>query len=247
MGTRRGDRVIARLAERLQQTFRGEDVVGRWGGEEFLLGMYGMSQRDAQLRLEQTLAHFAAETFQGPDDAAFQVSFSGGIAEFPTDGEDLATLYQAADAALYRAKEGGRRRICRAAASEDLVDSFDVILVEDDDTLAGLLQHALETRGFRSHRFEGGHQALEALSGPRPRVHGKLLILDVDLPGIDGISLLRRLANDGVTRRSRALMLTARSGEGEVVEALKLGAIDHVAKPFSIPVLMERVRRALAE
>ena len=62
---------------------------------------------------------------------------------------------------------------------------------------------------------------------------------------MDGLSLLRKLARDGVTRRTRVLMLTARSAESEVVKALELGAFDHVPKPFSVSELIHRVRRAL--
>lgn len=75
----------------------------------------------------------------------------------------------------------------------------------------------------------------------RPRV----LLLDVDLPGVDGISVLRRLMRNGVGGHTRVIMLTARAGEPEVLEALKESAFDHIAKPFSVPVLVERLPRAL--
>jgi DNA-binding response OmpR family regulator len=67
----------------------------------------------------------------------------------------------------------------------------------------------------------------------------------VDLPGRDGFTVLRALAADGVAARSHVVMLTVRAGEVEVVKALEMGAADHVAKPFSIQVLMRRVQRAL--
>jgi DNA-binding response OmpR family regulator len=59
--------------------------------------------------------------------------------------------------------------------------------------------------------------------------------------------VLRALARDRVLERTRVVMLTVRAGEREVLDALELGATDHVAKPFSIPVLVQRVRRALRE
>jgi DNA-binding response OmpR family regulator len=62
---------------------------------------------------------------------------------------------------------------------------------------------------------------------------------------MDGLAVLRRLARDGVLGRTRVIMLTAHSGEAEVVEALELGACDHVSKPFSVPILIQRIRRAL--
>lgn len=57
--------------------------------------------------------------------------------------------------------------------------------------------------------------------------------------------MLRTLRERGVLARMQVIMLTARGAEGEVLEALQAGAIDHVTKPFSVPVLMQRVRRAL--
>ena len=69
--------------------------------------------------------------------------------------------------------------------------------------------------------------------------------MDVGLPSVDGLSVFRALARNGVAQRTRVIMLTARSAEAEVLTALKLGAFDHVAKPFSLSVLMQRVQRAL--
>ena len=65
------------------------------------------------------------------------------------------------------------------------------------------------------------------------------------LPGLDGLSVLRHLGRLGKLETSRVVMLTVRTNEHEVIEALDLGAFDHVAKPFSLPVLVHRVRRAI--
>jgi DNA-binding response OmpR family regulator len=67
----------------------------------------------------------------------------------------------------------------------------------------------------------------------------------VDLAGRDGFAVLRALARDDVLARSRVLMLTARANEPEVLKAFELGAFDHVAKPFSVQVLLQRIRRAV--
>jgi diguanylate cyclase (GGDEF)-like protein len=111
-----GDLVLRRLAEHLKRDFRGEDVVGRWGGEEFLLGMYGMRREDAVRRLGDTLARFRAEDFSSGAES-FQVTFSAGVAQYPLDGADLAVLTLGADQALYRAKAAGRARIEPAGGS----------------------------------------------------------------------------------------------------------------------------------
>jgi len=112
-----GDAVLRRFGALLLESFRGEDVAGRWGGEEFIVGMYGMSGDNARERLGELLAAFERERFDGADGAAFGVTFSAGAACYPDDGPHLAALYDVADAMLYRAKAAGRARICVAGAS----------------------------------------------------------------------------------------------------------------------------------
>ena len=123
--------------------------------------------------------------------------------------------------------------------------AVEVAVVEDDDTLAGLLLGALQTRGYRTARFADGRTAVDALSGTLRTHDARVVLLDVDLPGLDGVSVLRRMHRDGALRDTRVIMLTVRAGEDEILAALELGAFDNVAKPFSLPVLMHRVRRAL--
>jgi diguanylate cyclase (GGDEF)-like protein len=240
-----GDTVLLRLAELLQRTFRGEDVVARWGGEEFLIAMYGMARHDGVRRVGELLERFRGEEFRA-EHGAFSLTFSAGLAQYPDDATDTSSLLKAADDALYAAKQAGRASVVPARRpSGEIVDAVDVAVVEDDDVLAELLVHTLETEGYRTRRFSEGDRAAAALGGPAPDVPAGAVLLDVNLPGLDGLSVLRRLAAEGTLRRTRVVMLTARSAEEEVVKALELGAFDHVAKPFSMPVLIHKVQRAL--
>jgi DNA-binding response OmpR family regulator len=91
-----------------------------------------------------------------------------------------------------------------------------------------------------------GAAASEELGGARPRLRADLVLLDWDLPSRDGLTVLRLLAADGVLERTRVIMLTLRASECESLASLELGATDHIAKPFSLPVLMQRIRRVLA-
>ena len=115
-----GDTVLRRAATILAGCFRGEDIVSRWGGEEFVIGMYSISCAAAARRLEQALAKLRAELFETRR-GEFSVSFSAGIAEFPRDGEDWATVFHAADEALARAKAEGRGRV-RSSDGRDSTD-----------------------------------------------------------------------------------------------------------------------------
>jgi diguanylate cyclase (GGDEF)-like protein len=106
-----GDQVLRRLGKILLKTFRAEDVVARWGGEEFVVGMFGMPQQDAVQRITGLLEAFRQEPFSTPLGIEFYVTFSAGVAQYPEDGVELQSLYRAADEALYHAKKCGRNRI----------------------------------------------------------------------------------------------------------------------------------------
>ena len=118
-GHPKGDQVLKRFGEKLQSTFRDEDVVARWGGEEFVIGLYGVSRQEGTHRLRQFLQTWQAEQFEhSSTDCAnpgevltFKVAFSAGVAVYPHDATDLQKLYRAADEALYSAKAAGRNRV----------------------------------------------------------------------------------------------------------------------------------------
>jgi DNA-binding response OmpR family regulator len=121
----------------------------------------------------------------------------------------------------------------------------DVALVDDDAILTELLCHSIEMRGHTTLVIPSGLEAVELLGGRNPSHTARVIVLDVSLPGLDGIAVLRALVRDRVTPATPVIMLTARTVESEVLEALDLGAFDHVAKPFSIPVFLQRLRRAM--
>jgi diguanylate cyclase (GGDEF)-like protein len=106
-----GDLVLRQLGKLLTRTFRGEDIIARWGGEEFTIGLYNMTKKYGIERLQKLLHNFSQQEFSNAYEKKFRVTFSVGVAQYPTDGEDLQTLYQSADAALYQAKSQGRHRV----------------------------------------------------------------------------------------------------------------------------------------
>lgn len=113
-----GDEVLCQIGQWLRHSFRAEDVVARWGGEEFVIGMYGMTKQEGIQRLNHLLATLQQQTFTTANDAkpkakraAIRLTFSAGVVQYPDDGADLSSLYQAADAALHQAKAAGRNRV----------------------------------------------------------------------------------------------------------------------------------------
>ncbi|MDX2096772.1 MAG: response regulator [Leptolyngbyaceae cyanobacterium bins.59] len=106
-----GDRILQRVAGILRQQFRDADVVARWGGEEFLIGMYGITKNKARERLQMTLDLLSQESFTAIAPESLHLTFSAGIVEASSDRLELQALYRAADAALYQAKAAGRNQI----------------------------------------------------------------------------------------------------------------------------------------
>jgi diguanylate cyclase (GGDEF)-like protein len=106
-----GDSVLCHIGQLLNRSLRSEDSVARWGGEEFVVGMYGMGKQEGVQRLTKILHTLRGEKFAAPDGRKFQVTFSAGVAQYPEDGLDLQALYRAADIALYQAKKAGRDRV----------------------------------------------------------------------------------------------------------------------------------------
>lgn len=247
-----GDRVLVRVAELLTTTFRGDDLVARLGDDRFGVLMGGFDREGAQARTDDLATSLAAERFKATS-GDISVAVSVGIAASPADGADPDELLRVAERSVgHRSGTGSpsgggapqpERQVALAAPGPE--PTVDVVVVDDDRALSNLLVHGLRARSYTVEWYADGALAAAALAGAEPAVRPRVLLLDVSLPGLDGHSLLRQLASDGVLTRTRVIMLTLRSNEAEILMALQSGAFDHVAKPFSMPILIERVRRAL--
>jgi len=116
-----------------------------------------------------------------------------------------------------------------------------VLVIEDEHDIRELLEYNLTRDGFVVRAVETGEQALVSIGSIPP----DLILLDLMLPGMDGLQLCRRLKSDGATANIPILMLTAKSEEADIVTGLELGADDYVTKPFSPKVIVARARAVL--
>ena len=116
-----------------------------------------------------------------------------------------------------------------------------IFCVEDDSNIRELVVYTLETTGFQARGFEEGKSFLEALALETP----DLILMDIMLPGEDGISLLKRLKNSSKTRDIPVSMVTAKGAEYDKVKGLDLGADDYVTKPFGMMELVSRIKAVL--
>ena len=117
-----------------------------------------------------------------------------------------------------------------------------ILIVEDDPTIRTLLQMMLKAAGFTHVKTATrGDDGLEAIRRDRP----SLVLLDLMLPGVDGLPVCSRVRSDPELADVRILMLTAKSEDEDIVRGLELGADDYVTKPFSREVLLARINAVL--
>jgi phosphate regulon transcriptional regulator PhoB len=117
----------------------------------------------------------------------------------------------------------------------------DVLVVEDEPDIRALIVHHLAREGFRCRVAGSGADALARVKATPP----DLVVLDLMLPGMDGLEVCRRLRADPSTAGVPIIMLTAKADEVDRVVGLEMGADDYVVKPFSPKELVARVRAVL--
>ena len=116
-----------------------------------------------------------------------------------------------------------------------------VFLIEDDQDITELVQYNLEREGFTVLTATTGEEALNRLHQEIPHV----IILDLMLPGIDGLETCRFIKQENKLKNIPLIMLTAKSEEADIIVGLQLGADDYVTKPFSPKVLIARIKALL--
>ncbi len=116
-----------------------------------------------------------------------------------------------------------------------------ILVVEDDDDIRELVSHTLEKEGFEVLPVISGEEAIRNAKAKLP----DLIVLDLMLPGLDGLEVCKALNADSKTQHIPVVMLTAKTEDADIVLGLELGADDYITKPFSPRVLVARVRAVL--
>lgn len=116
-----------------------------------------------------------------------------------------------------------------------------IFCVEDDSNIRELVIYTLNTTGVEARGFENGDALMKALGYETP----ELILLDIMLPGEDGLSILKKLKASSKTKHIPVIMVTAKGAEYDVVKGLDAGADDYVTKPFGMMELVSRIKAVL--
>jgi DNA-binding response OmpR family regulator len=116
-----------------------------------------------------------------------------------------------------------------------------ILVVDDEEDILELIRHNLSKEGYSVEGAETGEKALAAAMGNS----FDMILLDLMLPGLDGLEVAKRLKGNDKTRHIPIIMLTAKGEEADVVTGLELGADDYITKPFSPRVLLARIKAVI--
>ena len=241
-----GDTVLTRLGQSLLQAFRSEDIVARWGGEEFLIAMYGSSRENGVHRVADVLETFRLQEFVGHRGVTFKVTFSGGVAAYPEAGETLQVVFREADAALYAAKSRGRNRLVAAIHNtvQEPLQRLDILGIGDEPDFDRPFIQALETRAYETQWVRDVDTAVAMLGYLPPASHPAVIVLHVSETNLDELGAIQKVVQADFGR-CRAILALDPNAETDTLVATKGSLVQRIAPPFTIPKLMQRMRRSL--
>lgn len=132
-------------------------------------------------------------------------------------------------------------KIMNTGICNESSESPSVLLVEDDEITAYMLEYMLQREGYNVTHFADGKQAYEAINNDHPF---SLALLDVMIPYKNGIELISHIRSLPAWRKTPVIMISGKSQEKDIVKALDTGATDYIVKPFQPGEVLARIRKA---
>lgn len=226
------------LATSVDATFRRSDILGRYNEKTVAAVLPGADPRIVESLIERLVEAM---------DPGVELRISASIA----DGSATPSVVAAdAETRLIQALEGQPgAAVGRCAGADDIAAKRThaprVLLVDNDEAILTLLRFFCQREGFIVEEARDGLSAIERLeASAEDGTLPDLVILEAYLPGVDGFSVLRKIQSAFGTRVG-VMMLTIQRNEERIAKAFNLGAADFVAKPFSVPEVMARIRNIL--
>jgi len=254
-GHQAGDECLRRVAACIASTCRTTDLVGRYGGEEFVVLAPETSIEAGMTLAERVRQAVWALGWPNTGSSAGRITVSIGVAA--SGDMPLDAVVGRADAALYLAKQGGRNLVHgrraptvvnegeeNAPAQEGLSAEPDdaneplILVVDDEPANRRICAKALANEAYTIEEARDGRSALDAVARFRPDV----IVMDVNMPEMDGLECTRQLKADPGTADIPIIMVSARNGTGDVVAGLSAGADEYLTKPVNTAELLVRVR-----
>ncbi len=243
-----GDILLKGFVDFVKAKARTTDSLIRYGGEEFILIMPDTGAHLAKQLVDRLREQFAQCVTQH-EDKTITATFSAGLIPITSHDKSVKEWIQLADQALYQAKLAGRNRVVTAGDSIISINRTIKVGIIDDDTvirkmLVEFLSNFAETdMQFEITDYREGASFFD--SNWHAGQGSYFIILDGNMPKMDGFEVLQRIRALPNADRFTIMMLTGRKNEKDIVRGLELGADDYLMKPFSIRELEARMRRLM--
>ncbi|MCJ8008380.1 diguanylate cyclase [Lederbergia wuyishanensis] len=243
-----GDEVLKSLASVINESKRESDLLFRYGGDEFLLYMPDTNSEKAMALIERISTTFQKKRFVDRNNE-FSLTFSVGIAEINEKNNTTDGLLDQATKALLESKNSGRNNVTIFSQHNEssIMEKLHFIIIDDDYMVRTILEKSLSSVAFGRnisviiHSFEDG---IQFLNSPWYHKNDKyIILLDGIMPKMDGIEILTKIRKDYPDKNIVISMLSARSSEKNIIQALEKGADDYMLKPFNIPEVVARLGR----
>ncbi len=223
----------ATIDQEIARVFRGEVIVTRLDPRHLVIAIEGIGREALIGRM------------LGMYEQLGLVDYGASIAcvVCPTEARTLDLALEQAELILTKLEALEDRFVAGAYETSGQAQAVDVMIVDPDPIVGGVLVAGLERRGIRVVLCSAGLEALQMLSESTtlPRV----VLMDLDQRDIDGMQLLRLMSEAGHLGLVRLILMSPRTNESELRIAFELGIDDFISKPFSAPLLFHRIRRAL--
>ncbi|MFB1050064.1 diguanylate cyclase [Paraliobacillus sp. JSM ZJ581] len=246
-----GDDVLKHFSSFILHNKQKQDYFIRYGGEEFILIINELDQSAAATYMQQLLNKLLKAPYR-LNDIHLPISFTAGVSEMDMQIEQVETLIEQADRALYYGKENGRKQIVKYNVllnqdqKREQKETLKIAIVDDDRFIQRMLEDKMAKLEIAPY-----HIVVKSFSDGESFITSdwykgrdkKILLLDGILPNMDGLDILKKLREIVSEQELGIIMLTGRQKNSDMVRALELGADDYITKPFSLEQLEARIKR----
>ena len=237
-----GTKTLDELADELCRQFRREDVVTVMDDRHLVVALNGVTRTVLLRRLNEIHSN-NLEALASSETGDLRIA---GL-EFGPDGRTLSEMLGLAERSLDRATEEHGPLVVGSDWRPQSELPLHVMVLDPNPELGTLVSGALGQGGLRVEQHLSAQPLMDAIDGisgqPLPRV----VLLDLDQRGLDGLEVLRRVRRAGALQQTKIIVTADRVRDAEIDRAFDLGATDAVMKPFSLPLLVRRVTSALEQ
>ena len=234
-----GDAVLETLVQTIQGAVRGNDILIRYGGDEFLLLMPDIQEHTFFQMLHEILRKINAASVPDYPSIHLSVSIGGTFCE----NASLEDAIHRADALMYQAKNKKNMVVTSETELDHSTQTKQDILIVDDSEMNRAILAEMLGRDYIIHEAENGEEALQIL-----RQYGtaiSLVLLDIPMPVMDGFGVLQHMAAEYWIKDIPVIMISSDDSAETVKKAYEMGVSDYISRPFDAQVVYRRVSNTI--